>query len=205
MFQMFIKLTRNFEGFREEIGSDMSLGEIELPLEILILPIPNDISEIMEVGFDIRKNLIFINSIFGLHIGIKCGFLVHESRQDTELHPGIWGGNLHEFLDINPPFGEQMSEHEVHDMHGRLDDGHELVMLPRRKFNKVRPVHFPEIIEKIPFFSRSYRIEGDILREKRRDPRSEHRMGRDHFTGRVSGKCLRRFSLDSGEIQEELS
>lgn len=78
MFQMFIKLTRNFEGFREEIGSDMSLGEIELPLEIPTLSVPDDTSEIMKIGLYIGKNLIFINSIFGLHIRIERRFLVQK-------------------------------------------------------------------------------------------------------------------------------
>lgn len=202
---MFIKLARDFQGFCEEIRSDMSFCEVEFIFKIGSLSCAEELGEVVEIRFDIWKDFIPVDRIFGLHIGIERRFLVQEPGQDTKLHPGIRGGNLHEFFDIDPPFGEQVPEHEVHDMYGRLNDSHKLVVLAGREFYEVCTIRFPEMREEIPFFSRSERIEGDILILKRRDPWSEHRMSCDHFARGVPEKCLSCLGLDTSEIQEELS
>lgn len=88
-------------------------------------------------------------------------------------------------------------------MNGRLYDSNKFIVFFRWKLNKIRSVLFPEILYKIPFFSRFHRIECDILWEKRSNPGSEHWMCRNHFSGSILWKCSGCFSLDSSEINKK--
>ncbi len=88
-------------------------------------------------------------------------------------------------------------------MNGRLYDSNQFIMFFGRKLNKIRSIHFPEILYKFPFFSRPNRIKSNILRKKRSNPGSKHRMGCNYLSGNIQRKSSGCFSLNSSKINKK--